>query len=159
MPGELVNDVYFFRRSHIFYSIRLVTITSQRRMLMIKFSSFRFVFILLVCLWISTAFAQQGEFTQDQLRTLNTFKKIDDYPLFVMRYNHDYHFDDFLNKGISINRTGSLDSSPNNDKFSCTCFASLSNEGHKIFGRNFDWYRHPTLVLFNQGHFIVKNVQ
>ena len=73
-------------------------------MLLKNISSFRCIFIPLIFLWISTAFAQQGEFIQDQLRTLGTFKKIDDYPLFEMHYNHDYHFDEFLKK-IPINRS------------------------------------------------------
>ena len=124
-------------------------------------SHFCGIFILLIYLCISSTYGEQNNFTLDQLQTLNTFKKIDESPLFEMRYSHDYNFDKFLKKGITSDFLNTLrisSNKENKDKFACTCFASLNVEGNKIFGRNFDWYKHPALILFTNPPDAYKSV-
>jgi predicted choloylglycine hydrolase len=79
-----------------------------------------------------------------------TIVQVDDYPLFVMNFSGDYGFSDFL-------RTGSTSASlvPHQEQFAvgspswgCTCFSAMGNADKEIFGRNFDWYHHVSLVLF-----------
>lgn len=108
----------------------------------------RFTLILFVCLSASTSFAELDKLTDAELKTLATLKKIDDFPLYEMHYYGDYGFDSFLQAGIQIdNRTQSyfqeIDAG-----WACTCFAALNEKGNLVFGRNFDWYRHPALILF-----------
>jgi penicillin V acylase-like amidase (Ntn superfamily) len=79
-----------------------------------------------------------------------TIVQVDDYPLFVMNFSGDYGFADFL-------KTGSTSASlaPHQEQFAaespswgCTCFSAMGNADKEIFGRNFDWYHHVSLVLF-----------
>ncbi len=80
------------------------------------------------------------------LKTLTSLTKADDYPLYVMNYHGGYVPELFLNVRTpeDIPQEGSALTGSD----ACTCFAALSPEGDRIFGRNFDWYRHPTLLLF-----------
>jgi hypothetical protein len=73
----------------------------------------------------------------NRLKTLSSFKKIDDFPLYVMWYYGDYHFIDVLKRGIR--RDGA---------WACTCFKAISKEDGSLMGRNFDWEDHPALLLF-----------
>ena len=81
-------------------------------------------------------------------RTLTTLRKVDDFPLFVMDYYADYGFDRFLQEGLRSDRRSGSGRQDTTAGWACTCFASLSQEGHLLFGRNFDWYVHPALLLF-----------
>jgi choloylglycine hydrolase len=84
----------------------------------------------------------------DEERTLRSLRRVDDFPLYVMRYTGDYGFKDSL-----LQRTGvrspwcSRDLSPI-APWACTCFAGLSPAGDKAFGRNFDWTTDAALLLF-----------
>jgi predicted choloylglycine hydrolase len=65
-----------------------------------------------------------------------------------MHIYSDYGFDEFLEVGISANA-----GSPNGEQgldwqWACTCFAIRNEEGQTLFGRNFDWFNRPTLLLF-----------
>jgi predicted choloylglycine hydrolase len=87
---------------------------------------------------------------QDNAIAAGTIVQVDDYPLFVMNFSGDYGFADFL-------RTGSASASlvPHQGQFAaetpswgCTCFSAMGNAEKEIFGRNFDWYHHASLVLY-----------
>ncbi|NIN66653.1 MAG: linear amide C-N hydrolase [Anaerolineae bacterium] len=80
------------------------------------------------------------------LRTLSSLRKADDYPLYVMSYHGGYLSEPFLNLAIPEDIPHQVNALAKSD--ACTCFAALNPEGEKIFGRNFDWYRHPSLLLF-----------
>jgi hypothetical protein len=86
--------------------------------------------------------------TSDQERTLSSLRKVDDFPLYVMRYYGDYGFDESLQE-----RTGDPSLWPSArphpfGQWACTCFAGLSPVGDKVFGRNFDWTTQAALLLF-----------
>jgi hypothetical protein len=79
-----------------------------------------------------------------------TIVQVDDYPLFVMNFSGDYGFADFLRTGTTsvsgmIHQEYSTAQSPS---WGCTCFSAMGNVDKKIFGRNFDYYHHVSLVLF-----------
>ncbi|MGA9364172.1 MAG: linear amide C-N hydrolase [Bacteroidota bacterium] len=79
-----------------------------------------------------------------------TIVQVDDYPLFVMNFSGDYGFSDFLRTG-----TASVSGMPYHEPFAvgspswgCTCFSAMGSTDKNIFGRNFDYYHHVSLVLF-----------
>lgn len=76
---------------------------------------------------------------------LMNLQQVDDHPLYVMHYEGDYAFDEFLKEGLQ-GSTGSrlIDHSD----WACTCFAALGVSGNSQFGRNFDWNDDPALLLF-----------
>jgi len=82
------------------------------------------------------------------LRSLLTFRQVDDSPLYVMHLYGDYHFDDWLKTGARANTTLPLVPLPAAECWACTCFSAFGRPGQAILGRNFDWYSHPTLLLF-----------
>lgn len=93
----------------------------------------------------------------NELRSLASFKVVDDYPMYQMTYYGDYGFDEFLKVGaesdsdiekfvtkrllkglpIHINVTGA----------GCTAFVTKSDEGDAIFARNFDFTYAPSLQV------------
>ncbi len=82
------------------------------------------------------------------LRSLVTFRQVDDYPLYVMHTYEDYHFGSFLETGIQADvslRWGELGPA---QQWACSCFATLNGEGQAILGRNFDWFNQPALLLY-----------
>ena len=74
----------------------------------------------------------------------STWRKIDDYPLFVMDTYEDYHFDRYLKTGILPLPPGfSLPAG------GCSCFSAFNLPDQAIFGRNYDWTKNiPILLLF-----------
>ncbi len=83
-----------------------------------------------------------------ELRTLQSLRRLDDFPLYEMHYYGDYGFDGFLEEGLEVDTQAALHLHGVLDAWACTCFAALSDEGDMIFGRNFDWHLHPALFLF-----------
>jgi len=74
-------------------------------------------------------------FSQEAFATLNSLEKVDDYPLYVMRYvgGYDSPATTFL---------------PDNTTFACSLFAALGDEDNLLYGRNFDWAYSPALLLY-----------
>ena len=82
------------------------------------------------------------------LRTMATLRKVADLPFYEMHYYGDYGFGEYL-KADPRAGASSRPHEPEMDiGWACTCFSSLNPEGEMIFGRNFDWYDHPALILF-----------
>ena len=65
-----------------------------------------------------------------------------------MRYYGDYDFRSLLQEGTEIDDRAQSYPQGIAEGWACTCFAALNGEGDLIFGRNFDWYLHPALILF-----------
>ena len=82
------------------------------------------------------------------LRSLLTFRQVDDYPLYVMHLYEDYHFDDWLETGTHADATLPFVPQPTAERWACTCFSAFGQPGQAILGRNFDWSNRPTLLLF-----------
>jgi hypothetical protein len=80
------------------------------------------------------------------VRTLATLEKVDDFPLYVMRYKGTYLFDFFAEEGIEWGPYQEIYRAVNPD--ACTSFAAPNPDGMAVFGRNFDWSHRSSLVLF-----------
>ncbi|UCG69672.1 MAG: hypothetical protein JSV09_01215, partial [Thermoplasmata archaeon] len=83
------------------------------------------------------------ELTEYQKKTLASIRMINDYPIYVMTYQGDYGFDEFLKVGHPWN-PGVI-----NIKEGCSCFGALNKKGHILYGRNLDLYEpYSVLVLY-----------
>jgi hypothetical protein len=94
----------------------------------------------------------------NEIRSLTSLKKVDDYGMFQMTYYGDYGFDKFLETGakndtdieafvtkrllkglpIDLGLTGD----------GCTAFVTQNENGEIIYGRNFDFSYAPSLQLY-----------
>lgn len=95
---------------------------------------------------------------QGELRTLSGIERVEDTTLFTMEYKADYSLDDFLDQGGVSSDVELLDflvgkilkglpiqfDIPN---LGCSTFAVTSPEGDALFGRNFDMYYSPALLV------------
>ena len=77
-------------------------------------------------------------------RSLASLRKLDDYPLYTMRYYGDYDFSRYLEQGERVFWTAEIAE----EAYACTCFAALGDADGLLVGRNFDWYAHPMMMLF-----------
>jgi hypothetical protein len=98
--------------------------------------------------------------SSDRLRTLASIRQVDGYPLYVMHYYGDYGLRAYAPATRPSSRPwpeGELGA----PDMACTCFASLSPQGDRQFGRSFDWYDRASLLLFThprQGYASVSMV-
>jgi len=108
---------------------------------------------------------------KNELKTLSSIKKIDNYPMYQMIYHGDYNFDEFLTlgakndkeveqfvtkkllKGIPINL--------NVTKAGCTVFVFKNNKNETVMARNFDFDYAPSIQVYtnpNNGYKSVSTV-
>lgn len=92
-----------------------------------------------------------SETLTDEERTLNSLEKVDDYPLYTMRYYGAYSQAaspvDGIGEIVSASPLGPTlpTESP---AWGCSLFAALGNSEHMLYGRNFDWEFSPAILLF-----------
>ncbi len=72
---------------------------------------------------------------------IGKLRKLDEFPLYELEYSISYDPERYL----VAPKTGALPRAE--PDFACSCFAALDARGNRAFGRNFDWDRHPILVL------------
>ncbi len=83
-----------------------------------------------------------GNLTEDQTITLESIRKVNDYPIYIMTYHGEYGFDEFLKVGHPAEAAGS------EIVEGCSCFGALNTKGNKIYGRNLDLTGlYPILIL------------
>lgn len=107
------------------------------------------VFLVLLIILITLFF--------NEIRSLSSLKKVDDYPMYQMTYYGDYGFDEFLKVGanndneiekfvtkrllkglpIDLGLTGN----------GCTAFVTKNEKDEIIYGRNFDFDYTPSLQI------------
>ena len=80
------------------------------------------------------------------VRTMASLEKVDDFPLYVMKYRGGYFFDLFTEEGIEWSVYQKVYKAANPD--ACTSLAALNPDGQAVFGRNFDWKHRSSLLLF-----------
>ncbi len=80
------------------------------------------------------------------VRTMASLERVDDYPLFVMRYHGEYFFDWFSEHGIEWPLFKKIYEAVNPD--ACASFAAFGDVNNAVFGRNFDWIHRSSLLLF-----------
>jgi hypothetical protein len=110
----------------------------------IKISKQRFYASLLILgayiLLASTAgIADHRSPESDRIKTIGSLKKVDDFPLYTMRFYGDYDIPAYQ---------PDKKTSDNPPLWACTCFSSKTEQGSQVLGRNFDWSNHPALLLF-----------
>lgn len=98
-----------------------------------------------------------GFMFRNELKTLQSLKKVDGNFLYTMKYEGDYGFDDFLKEGASTDaelvkfvtdrllRGIPLEFSI--PDLGCSTFSAQTENGDQIFGRNFDLTYSPALFL------------
>jgi hypothetical protein len=79
----------------------------------------------------------ESTLSEQQIATLSSLQKVDDYPLYTMHYYGSSE------AGLSFSTDSSL--SP---AWGCSLFAAMGG-ADKFYGRNFDWEMSPALLLFN----------
>lgn len=94
---------------------------------------------------------------KNELSTLNTIKKVNNYPFYEMTYKGDYGFDEFLKTGasndqelvkyISKELLKGLPISIKVPNLGCSTFTSQTPDGQQIFGRNFDLDYSPSMLV------------
>lgn len=86
----------------------------------------------------------------NRIRTIMSLRKVDDYPLFYMRYYGDYKFDFSIPKEFQQSNASGI--APENRSMMCSSFLARNEKGDPIFCRNLDYtlLGHPiTLVAAN----------
>ena len=108
---------------------------------------------------------------QGEIRTLSTVKQVDGNPyLYTMEYKAAYDLDEVIEKDVDTNaellgyvitRIGKglplkiessqvADENGESNSFNCTSFQAKQAEGEGYwYGRNYDFYKNPTLVTFS----------
>lgn len=117
------------------------------------FTRMRHNWVLVACLAVvvlgGTGLAVRYSDEWNEWRTLASLRKVDEHPLYFMRYYGDYDFERFLwadAEGVTDLQPAPVQSALG---WACTCFASLNCEGAMLLGRNFDWMdSNPALLLF-----------
>ena len=82
------------------------------------------------------------------VRTMASLEKVDDFPLYVMKYRGGYFFDYFAEQGIEGDIYQKIYETVNPD--ACTSLAALNPQGELVFGRNLDWEHRASLLLFTE---------
>ncbi len=82
--------------------------------------------------------------TADQAATLVSLRKVDEYPLYTMRYASMVRSGDFSRRAQSQ----TTEVVTTNTAWACSLFAALGDAKNRLFGRNFDWRYSPALLLF-----------
>lgn len=110
------------------------------------------VLFLVFAAGLSTAFLFRHE-----LKTIGSLKNVDDQVLYVMEYDGDYGFDEFLEQGASTDgelvdfvTKRLLKGIPLNfsiPDLGCSTFSAETEAGERIFGRNFDLTYSPALFV------------
>ena len=98
----------------------------------------------------------------NELRSLSSLKKVDDYGMYQMIYYGDYGFDEFLKVGAtsdadieSFVTTRLLKGLPIDLGVTgdgCTAFVTQNENKEILFGRNFDFTYAPSLQLYTSPH-------
>jgi hypothetical protein len=90
-----------------------------------------------------------GMLTAEQVTTLGSLELVDDHPLYTMRYVGSY------SDPIGFDGTSHavwMPGQPFREScqllWGCSLFATLGDEGDRLFGRNFDWQFSPALLVF-----------
>jgi len=81
---------------------------------------------------------------ENVLATLSTVEKIDDFPIYTMRYFGPYiHASE-----LQVEADSQDEAAMRTTDWACSLFAAVGDEDEPMFGRNFDWEYSPILVLF-----------
>lgn len=96
----------------------------------------------------------------NEIRSLCSLKKIDDYGMYQMTYYGDYGFDEFLKTGAKSDKDiekfvtkrllKGLPININVEKGGCTAFVTRNEKDEIIYGRNFDFKYAPSVQVYTK---------
>jgi len=97
------------------------------------------------CTRLREAFEAVGmvDAPENIIETLSTLEKVDDYPVYTMRYFGPY----IRSSELTTARSGDPANWVVSD-WACSLFAAVESAEQAVLGRNFDWQYSPLLVLF-----------
>jgi len=105
-----------------------------------------------------SATARGDGLSDDDVATLSSLRKVDDHPLYTMRYVGAYEGREATSAGPSMDRRADASalltwgngapSARGQAWWGCSLFAALGDAGGMVYGRNFDWESSPALLLF-----------
>jgi hypothetical protein len=87
----------------------------------------------------STALPEVPGLSSEEVASLASLEKLDDYPLYTM-----HHYD--ITGSVML--PGPVHLSSSSPAWACSLFAVLGDPEAQVFGRNFDWSYSPALLLF-----------
>lgn len=101
--------------------------------------------------------AAAGIVFRNEIKTVNSIKKIDNYGFYSMEYKNDYGFSDFLKVGASSNEEliqfvigkilKGIPVKIEETDLGCTTFNAVTPQGDYIFARNFDMGYAPGMIV------------
>ncbi|MEJ8737893.1 hypothetical protein WKT02_10595 [Erysipelotrichaceae bacterium HCN-30851] len=123
------------------------------------------VILIAICLGLYMTF-------RNEINTIRSIEKLDDYPLYMMEYQGDYGLDEFLEQGgassdselVSFVVKRLMKGLPieiNIPSLGCSTFTAVTTENDQLFGRNFDLSYSPAMMVRtkpNQGYESVSMV-
>jgi hypothetical protein len=90
---------------------------------------------------LPTAISPLEGLSGNDVKTLNSLKKVDDHPLYSMHYYGDYITgvsDSVSNRKVPFTDQPVKDPSSSGTNWACSLFAALGNKADMFYGRNFD---------------------
>jgi hypothetical protein len=108
------------------------------------YGSIRLSILLAVAigLWLPAGSRAQSaaidENAQRRQRTLESVAKLDDHPLYVMKYFGDYDIHEEIQSSSRVLP---------DPGWACSLFVALGDKDRPLYGRNFDWFDNPAVVL------------
>jgi len=82
--------------------------------------------------------------SEAQIATIESLVKVDDHPLYTMRYEGGYT----SARALPDDGGSHLARGPLGPAWGCSLFAALGDPNGVVYGRNFDWQFSPALLLF-----------
>ncbi len=93
--------------------------------------------------------ANNQPLTEDEIATLSSLERLDDYPLYSLHYQGDYDLPSISETNAALARGYAAgDPSSSTSAWGCSLFAALGDPQKPLYGRNFDWNFSPALLLF-----------
>lgn len=93
----------------------------------------------------------------NELKTINSLTKIDDYPMYTLQYEGDYYFDEYLEVGASSDEEvlefiidkllKGISIEIELPDLGCATMNAITPEGDHVFGRNFDLELSPPSIV------------
>jgi uncharacterized protein (DUF885 family) len=90
----------------------------------------------------------------DDFLTLASFERVNkagqDIPFYTLQYVGDYGIQAYITQKLAARELSEPLSAISAPDWACTTFTAQSPQGERLLARNFDWYRHPAMLLFTE---------